>query len=376
MKSEELNFDICFVSFTEIETDARTLNLARTYVKNGKSVCMIAHGTESTKDKFQAEGIALFPVKSSGKNRFWIKWIYFFINTFKYRKIVKAKFIFGMDFYSLHVANGLCKKNVAKLIYDSREIYSALGPLAKNKIKQKIISIFEKRLVANVSQMIVSGELDAEYLKNYFKHDLPYHIVKNLPPFKAQLKSDYIRKEFSLPSETVILLYQGMLMQGRGISPAVKALPFFEEGVLVLFGEGPYKSRIMQEAESLNVRERVIFAGVANYDELHGITCSADIGLSFIQPISYSYNLALPNKLFEYCMAGIPSLISNLPAMTDIVRKYPIGKVLPHDSCPKDIAIALRHLLKNKNEYRQACIEAAKIFSYESQKEIIYSIIA
>ena len=67
-------------------------------------------------------------------------------------------------------------------------------------------------------------------------------------------------------------------------------------------------------AKDLNVSERVHFCGVVPYRELHQWTCSADIGIVFIEPISFSYKLALPNKLFEYLYCEKPVIASiNVP---------------------------------------------------------------
>ncbi len=375
MNNEGKTFDVCFVFFTELATDARTLNFARTLVKNGKSVCVVAIGNEKDVQKFSAENIKLFPVKKPDNKKFWAKWMAYFGNSYQYREEAKAKQYFGMDLYSLFVARQLSKLHKGKLIYDSREIYSALGPLAENKIKQRILSFLEKILVKHTSEIIVSGELDAEYLKTYFKVKVPYHVFMNLPPFREPLKSDYIRKKFSITDEKTVLLYQGMLLPGRGILAIVRALPFFENAVLVLYGEGYFKQDIAEEANLLNVHRRVHFAGVAPYDELHEITCSADIGLVFIQPISLSYNLALPNKLFEYCMAGIPSLASDLPAISKIVEEYHIGKLVPHNACPQELAVALKQLAGKKENYKEACSEASKIFCYEAQEQKIMEMV-
>jgi len=75
-----------------------------------------------------------------------------------------------------------------------------------------------------------------------------------------------------------------------------------------LLGDGGYEKTLLNEAKLLKVDKRVIFCGKVDYDLLHEYTCSADAGLCFIQPVSISYQYALPNKLFEYIMAGIPVL--------------------------------------------------------------------
>jgi len=49
------------------------------------------------------------------------------------------------------------------------------------------------------------------------------------------------------------------------------------------------------------------------------VTASVDIGVSLIENLSTSYYYALPNKLFEYIMADVPVVVSNLPQMKKLL---------------------------------------------------------
>ena len=168
-----------------------------------------------------------------------------------------------------------------------------------------------------------------------------------------------------------------MIHEGRGLLPFVRALPYIENAVLFLLGEGGYKDVVIQEVKALNVDDRVIFHGKVPYDKLHEWTCSADIGISFNEPISFSYEMALPNKLFEYCMAGIPSIVSDLPALRKIIEEHQIGIILPTNATPEQIANAIKELSskENRQKYIGACEKATKIFSFEAQVNVIMSIL-
>jgi glycosyltransferase involved in cell wall biosynthesis len=55
----------------------------------------------------------------------------------------------------------------------------------------------------------------------------------------------------------------------------------------------------------------------------------------------------LPNKLFEYTMAGLPILSSQVDAVAEIVSNYDIGRILP--SCePADIGRAINEMLADR----------------------------
>lgn len=366
-------FDACVIAFTELSTDARTLNLARTLARNGKSVCIIALGTKDEVELYSKEEITFFPIAKSTLKKAWRRILNF---QFLARPFdIVAKNYFAEDLYSLNIAIRLAKRHKGKVIYDSREIFSALGPLYKNPLKQKILSFIEKHLARKVNKFVVSGKLDGDYLKKHFRTEAPFHLVMNLPPFKASVKSNLLREKFKIAGDKIIIIYQGMLLPGRGLMPLLNALPFIEQAVMCLFGEGDYKQILESEAKKLNVQDRVIFCGKVNYDDLHYYTCAADIGWVFIEPISFSYNLALPNKLFEYCMANIPSIVSDLPAMRNVVGNYGIGKIISPLAGPQELAEAIKEVYGNKEMYIRNCESASKTLCYEAQENVILSII-
>ncbi len=352
------------------------LNMLRTLVAAGKSVCCIAFGEESERAEFLKEGITFFPVKDISPVRAWKLWIHFLKSAGSFKKEISANNYVAADIFCLPLARNFSqfhslKSFKRKFFYDAREIYSALGSLAKNPLKQKFFTLFEKFHVKSCDGIITSGELDTDYLQKHFLLKIRPTVYLNVPPFKNPVSSNIIREKFILKDTTKILLYQGMISAGRGLIPAVRSLPFLKDSVLCIIGDGDFKSEIVKEAELLKVSERVIFAGRIPYDELHAWTCAADAGLSFIEPISLSYEFALPNKLFEYTMAGIPSLVSDLPALKNVLKDYKIGEVISANATPEETAQAIEKLFKNKSVYADECARAAKVFCREAQSEIL-----
>lgn len=276
-----------------------------------------------------------------------------------------------MDIYSLYIATRLKKKYKAKLIFDSREIYSALSTLSKRKIAQYLLTRYEIYLVKYVDSITVSGELDKAFLQNHFRKNNEIEIIMNLPPRKEIENLDLIRKKFNITEKYKILIYQGMILPGRGLEKIIISLQFLDNIVLCIFGDGSYKSAIEQLISAMNLESKVIFCGEVPYEELHKWTCSADIGVVIIEPISFSYELALPNKLFEYCMAGRPVLMSNLKAMQKIHDEFKIGEVLDFNSTPQSIANLLKLIFKNYEYYKSQAISASQKYHYESQIHII-----
>jgi len=364
-------FDVCFISLNVLKHDARTLNLARIFAKNNLSVCIIALAEENDISAYLKENIRLIPVQIPDYKRAYKRFLEFSKEVKKYFHSVKSEIYCAEDLYSLYPASKLKRINGGKLFYDSREIYSALGPLFNNPIKQKLISFAEKRLIKYVNEIFCSGELDAEYLQNYFKWKKPIQVIMNLPKYRDYVSADLFRDIYPISKEQKIILYQGMLLPGRGILKIIESLEYMNDFVFCLLGDGPIKNEIQEFVKSKNLSNRVYLCGTVPYDELHHWTCSADIGVSFIEPVSFSYELALPNKIFEYCMAMIPSLSSDLPALKKIFDRFEIGKIIPSDSNPKAIADAISVIDKHKEKYKEECKKATSVFHYEAQENMI-----
>src|SRR5262249_38394748 len=96
---------------------------------------------------------------------------------------------------------------------------------------------------------------------------------------------------------------------------------------------------------SENVTDRVKILPAVPYADLLNWTTSADIGVN-VAPPDYSLNVRcfLPNKFFEYVMAGLPALSSPLEYIVEIVQAYGLGRVLPSLE-PEDIARAINGML-------------------------------
>jgi glycosyltransferase involved in cell wall biosynthesis len=250
-----------------------------------------------------------------------------------------------------------------------------MGPLAGRKLKQLFIAIAEKHYLKHVNDIIVTGKLDEEILRNILGDKFNYHLIMNLPPSRQIIKSNLIRNQYNIPENKIILLYQGMLLAGRGIEAVIKALPHNTDLFFILLGSGAFRDKAINLAEELGVADRVILAGSKDYDQLHEWTCSADIGISLIEPITLSYSLALPNKMFEYIMAVLPVICTDLPAMKEIIDKYHVGECVPTLPEPKEIIGAITKIQIYRDQYIESCREASGELCFEKQINVFRELV-
>ncbi|MDX2129805.1 MAG: glycosyltransferase [Chloroherpetonaceae bacterium] len=356
--------DICFVFFGDIRFDSRLQNIVRSFTKNSFRVRVVQAGDED--GAWRYEQAEIISVKVPTERRGVAKFGSFYFSILPKVSSILAKIYCAEDVFSLPVAAHAAKKHRGELFYDSREIYSAIGALLGKKVRQKIWSTIEKRYIHKAS-VFCTGDLDADLLATSLSIEKP-EVIYNYPNLQPIKRTNLLRQKLFLEDSATLLIYQGMISDGRGLEIMIRAMQSLPSTYyFVLFGDGNLKSSLQQLVESLSLSERVFFAGKVPYEELLDHTASADIGISLIEPISKSYELALPNKLFEYTLAGIPSLVSNLPALKDTVEKYKIGKVAEHDS-PTSIIESILHLNKEKEYYRANCQRASRVLNWQAQE--------
>lgn len=327
--------------------DSRSLNLYKSLEDNGLLVSATGFEWRSKINSFKNNGIKIYTLSKSCLS-FWFYTKFAIILLFNAFKS-KANIFFAEDIYSLPFLYFAAKLVNAKIYYDSRELYGFLAGLKDKQFIQRLLQKIEFYFISKVDCVIVTGDMDAEFLhEKYLLKDII--VLRNLPKFYKPKTRNLLRKKFNIPKEKKILIYQGVILHGRGIKLLLETLKISDNYILVLLGDGEHLEYYQNYAAELSVVNKVIFAGKIEQHELLDFTVSADVGLALIENISLSYYYALPNKLFEYIMAEVPVVVSNMPQMKELVNKYNIGFVL-EDETPESLKKILDKLFSDEKLY-------------------------
>lgn len=305
-------------------TDGRCMNMANTILDSGNKLFVI-DANPSGENKYREANIFHIDLsfKQSGPLRYW-KFHKEVIN-----KLHNQKFdtLISGDLFSLGALSKF--RHSTKIVFDSREIYSQLGALANKPIYQFFWSQFEKHFIKICDAVIVTAKSDGVYLKSIYPKIPNPIVLKNLPSSKMlDIPGFDLRKKFNISEKQKIFLYQGVIQYGRGLKIMIDLLEHFPNYVCVFIGNGDFTQNIKDYAFQKNCSDRVFFTGAVPYNKLLSYTKSADIGFSLIEPISKSYVHALPNKLYEYFLVGIPVVASDFPEMKKAINNYPSGLVV------------------------------------------------
>tara|TARA_B100000427_G_C15491288_1_gene587753 strand:- start:397 stop:1503 length:1107 start_codon:yes stop_codon:yes gene_type:complete len=328
--------------------DGRCVNMINQCISKNYVVKILGVYNKTEKIEYKNATIQLI-----NKNNFKNKLTKYF-KYFKYIKKQIANYqpnvIIASDLYSMIPAAQIKNNVSAKIIYDSREIYTQLAGLINKPITQKIWSWYEKKYILKMDTVLVTAEIDKHYLTKLYNH--PNMVVmQNLPGdcFMHDVQNN-LKALLCLGDEQKIFLYQGKFHNGRGIRFAIKCISKIKNTVLVLIGDGPMKAEYLNTAKKHNLEDRMFFIDAVPYEKLADFSANAYIGLSVIQPISKSYEHALPNKLFEYAVSGLPIICSNLNAMKEMISKHKTGIAIKHNS-ENDFIQAYETIKNNYENY-------------------------
>ena len=352
--------------------DTRTFNLHKSLKEKRHDVYFI--GFDWLTEEFQTIDKDNISVKKLNKGRLSILfYIKFFVSQLKSLIKIKSDIYFAADFFSLPAVFFAAKIRQGKIFYDSREIYTEL-PFHENKPSaKKIIKIIEKYLIKRVNCVFTTGDLDSKYLSEIYPF-ISTVLLRNLPLKQSGIAPvDYFLK-YNLPEDSIVILYQGIVVKGRGFETYFKALKKMPDLYLIIIGGGEHLEFYKALVKEMNISDKVIFAGKILQEEIVNYTASAFAGLSIIDNISINNYYALPNKLFEYILSGLPVIVNDLPQMKKVIEEYKVGEVL-NELNEDEIISTIKKWRENKSLYnslKENCLMASQTLNWETEFQNVY----
>lgn len=248
-----------------------------------------------------------------------------------------------------------------KIIYDAHEYFHEVPELADRPISKSIWKNWGSWLIPKVDLAYTVGdELKKQFSKLY---GINFYTIRNVPP-SSEAEATY-------NADGKIILYQGMINEGRGVKEMILALEDFPDFKFWIVGEGDEYLKLKSWSSTLSWKSQIKFFGFVPPNNLREITSQATVGINLLENIGLSYYYSLANKAFDYIQQGIPSIQMNFPEYQNLQKQYNCFFLL--DALDKgQIARILRKIVDEPHcliELHEGAKKAAKILNWENESK-------
>jgi glycosyltransferase involved in cell wall biosynthesis len=281
---------------------------------------------------------------------------------------IEADVWLANDWAMLPVASRLAKEKGGFYGYDTHELATDefADRLRWRFWKRPLTGAIERRSIGGAAVVSAVSEGIAERLQDLYSLPRLPAVIRNTPIFEST--------PFRPTTSPIRVIYQGIIVPGRGLEAVIDSVcawrPEFD---LTIRGPGDasFLHALQRRIYGRGLGTRVRLAPPVPMTSLVQEAAGFDIGL-FALPRSSRHNeLALPNKLFEYIMAGLAICVTELPEMARLLRQYHLGMTFPQLD-PGAIAETINRLdPQTIDRYKRNALIAAQHLCWERERELL-----
>ncbi|MBV8132696.1 MAG: glycosyltransferase [Alphaproteobacteria bacterium] len=283
------------------------------------------------------------------------------IELYELAQTVDACVWLANDWIALPIAARLAKEKGGSYVYDTHEfaVEEYAEKLHWRMWKRPFVCAVERQYIGGAAVVSSVSAGISERLDAMYQLPRPSLVIRNTPfyqPFRFRPTGERIR-----------VLYHGIIVIGRGLEQTIESVaswrPEFE---LTIRGpENPgYSDMLRQRIRHGGLENRVGLVPPVLMTALVEEATAFDIGFFALPGHSRHNAFALPNKFFEYIMAGLALCVSDLPEMARLVEEYQLGVLIPTLD-PAAIASAI-------NSFDRERIDACKRNALAAAEELCW----
>jgi glycosyltransferase involved in cell wall biosynthesis len=265
----------------------------------------------------------------------------------------------GHDTPSLETLDRLKVRFGTATIYDAMEMpilkersgsfFRGLPEAAHQFLQPRIDEI-----VQSADRVITVGPALARRLEEIYHRKI--EVVLNSRSGQPVARSDDLRCHVGAAEGDVLCLFGNLIAENYGFEEVVGALAHLPDRFKLVniggFGGEEYEQKTRKMIADTGYAHRILFGAKVSYDAIPNLFSGADLGIiSFKPTLSENDKYALPNRLFDYCAAGVPIFTTRIEDIAHFVETYKAGLIFP-DLTPKAIANSILSNLGNLEQWR------------------------
>jgi glycosyltransferase involved in cell wall biosynthesis len=241
----------------------------------------------------------------------------------------------------------------ARVVYDCHEPYAETMlsrwwiPHALRYPLKKVVGLVEPLLARGTDAIVVTAD---EHAHRFRSTGRPIVLLRNFPMLAG----------FDPPRSNngKVAVHLGQQTRVRGCSVMVEAMRSVAQRVpearlhlVGPFDDPAYEAEVERQIQGYGLQQAVIRTGLVPYADVPGWLAKATVGLIGLQETE-KFRTCIPTKLFEYMIAGLPVVSSDLPPARKFMDGVECGfLVRPAD--PHEYAAAVESLFRDPLEARR-----------------------
>ena len=252
----------------------------------------------------------------------------------------------------------------ASVVFDCMEYYSDMGD-SQHKVEAAAARRLEARCLPLCALVMASSDIMADALAE------EYGIVRPLPAYNVPPKA------FELPRRSGggLNLYWRNTVVGfgqRGLDDMLEAMMLLPSDVrLFLQGRPPADNgaELAERIASLGLGGRInVLPPYASHEAVQQAALY-DVGLCLERKGPRNHDLTVSNKMFDYHMAGLAVIATNLRGLANVVQKSGAG-LLCEPGNPRSLADAVRQLHSSPARLKELQVNARTFAMAEANLEM------
>ncbi|WP_165855277.1 glycosyltransferase family 4 protein [Marinobacter sp. JSM 1782161] len=230
-------------------------------------------------------------------------------------------------------------------MYASSRQFSRKNSLEKLAKHPALAERYESRTLPRVDHTLVMIEESRNRLLGKGMSPEKVTIVSNTPP-----QNKYNSQVHEHEGHQIRLVYVGFLTRLRGLDLLIQGVKqFIELGYdksdirVDIVGKGAARQELIDLVATLDVGECVKIHGWLEQEDVDRLLGNANVG-ALTYRVCGHWNHTIPNKIFDYMLAGLPVLTTPVIPIRRIIQEADCGLVCEGDDISKAIALNLEKL--------------------------------
>lgn len=300
-----------------------------------------------------------------GTNPLWLQIRLQVMRVARTNRDLRPDMVISHDYHTADVGYALAKEFGAKFSIDCHEYAVMQYSNDPNWVRysQPVIRTVQDYYLRRADLVTAVGEGIAGLISAETPLRRPPIVIRNVP-FRN-------RQDYRPTGKRLKVLYHGDLSRPREIDMAIRSMPLWREDFdFILRGSGDpaYIGELKRMVERLGLQKRVFFEPPVPFDQIVPSANGADIGYFAYRAYSPQIQYALPNKFFEYVMAGLAICVSDLKEVGALVREHGNGMLIPQHT-PESIAETINSFTRESIERcKKASVAAADKLNWEVER--------